>query len=193
MFVLDIANSTSSSSTFNYEYWGFVVGIIGAVLAAFAIWITIRIFYKTQNIEREQQKNAEGLYVLKTKDYLRKIQNHFDQIFKTLENHDLTNDNDREIITQELNLYFRKYHGEMIKLLQNSERSLELWVNLEHTIRDKFDKVISDFDWLTSKFFPLNVEDDKTRITIWTTEYDAFLEKKYYIDAVLKKELKAEN
>ena len=79
----------------------------------------------------------------------------------------------------------------MIKLLEESKKSLELWVNLDRHIRDKFDKVISDFDWLTTKFFPLNVEDDELRTTIWTTEYKAFLEKKYAIDSILEKELKA--
>lgn len=166
--------------------------IIGALLGALAIYITIRIYRKTRNIEKEQRKNAEGLYVIKTQDYLRKIQNHFDQIFKTVENHDRNNEEDKQLITQELNLYFRKYHGEMIKLFQSSERSLELWVSLDHVVRDKFDKIVSEFDWLTSKFFPLTVTDDGTRIRIWTTEYDAFLEKKYYIDSILEKELKAE-
>ena len=175
-----------------FEEIGIWASILGAIFGVVAIYITIRIWKKTRKIEIEQQKNAEGLYVIKTKDYLQKIQYHFDQIFKTLENRNLNNDDDKQIITQELNLYYRKYHGEMVKLLQSSERSLELWVNLDHIVRDKFDKVISDFDWLTTKFFPLNVTDDETRISIWTTEYNAFLEKKYYVDKVLAKELKAE-
>jgi len=193
MFVLATADSTLTQLDFNYEYWGFLVGVIATILSAVAIYITIRIFNKTRKIEIEQQKNAEGLYVIKTRDYLRKIQNHFDQIFKTLENHDIHNEEDKEIVNQELNLYFRKYHGEMTKLLQSSERSLELWTSLDHAVRDQFDKIIVDFDWLTSKFFPLNVTDEEIRMNIWITEYESFLEKKYSVDKILSKELKAES
>ncbi|WP_157926610.1 hypothetical protein [Candidatus Nitrosotalea okcheonensis] len=167
--------------------------IFGIILGIIAIALTIVIYRRTGNIQKKQLENAEGLYVVKTQDYLRKIQNHFDQIFKTIEKRKLDNDEDKQLITQELNLYFRKYHGDMIKLLQNSERSLELWVNLDHVVRDKFDKVISNFDWLITTFFPLNVDNDDMRTTIWTTEYNMFLEKKYDIDSILKKELKAEN
>lgn len=169
----------------DWGFWGLASALVG-------IFISVLIYKRTGTIQKEQRKNAEGLYVKKTKEYLKKIQEHFDQIFKTIENHDLNNEEDKELVTQELNLYFRKYHGEMVKLVENSGRSLELWVNLDHAIRDKFDKVIADFNWLTSKFFPLNGGDEQTRIRIWTSEYNAFLEKKYSIDSILEKELKAE-
>ena len=87
----------------NYGLWGLVLGGI-------AIFISILIYKKTQGIEKKQVENAEGLYVVKTQDNLRKIQNHFDQIFQIVEKHDLNDEEDKQLVTQELNLYFRKYH-----------------------------------------------------------------------------------
>lgn len=166
--------------------------VIGAILGGFAIWITIRIYRKTRRIEEQQRKNAEGLYVTKTQEYLKKIQDHFDKIFKIIENVDLIKEEDKKLATEELNLYFWKNHGEMSKLYENSARSLELWVSLDQGVRDKFDKVISSFDWLITKFFPLQITDEDMRTKIWTTEHKTFLEKKYNVDQILDEELKTE-
>jgi len=163
--------------------------LIGIPIGAIAIFITLKIFKKTQKIESEQRKNAEGLYVSKTKEYLQQIHNYFNDIFGIIENHNKENYSD--LITTELNLYFRKHHGEMSKLLQRSEKSLELWTSLERAKRDKFDKILKEFDWFTTKFFPLEVIDDEMRAKIWKTEYDQFLQKKYFIDNVIKEEIEA--
>ena len=109
-----------------------------------------------------------------------------------MENHDLENEHEKDLVTSELNLHYRKHHGEMIKLLHRSEQDLALWISLEHSKRDKFDRIISNFDWFTSKFFPLHVTDDEMKTKIWTTEYKIFLEKKYETDDILKEELKSE-
>lgn len=168
-----------------FSILSFVVGVGAVILAVF-------IFKKTRKIEERQRKNAEGLYVDKTKADLKNIQNHFDEIFRIVENHNIEDENKIELVTSELNLYYRKHHGEMIKLQQRSERDLELWISLEHAKRDKFDKVISNFDWLANKFFPLSVKDEEMRIKIWTSEHKTFLEKKYQIDDILTEEQKTE-
>ena len=176
----------------NLEQTSAWASIIGAIIGGVAVIIAILIYRKTRSIETQQRKNAEGLYVEKTIENLKKIQNYFDNVFRIVENHDLENENERDLVTSELNLHYRKHHGEMIKLLRRSERDLELWISLEHSKRDKFDKVILNFDWFTSKFFPLNVTDDEMKTKIWTTEYKSVLEKKYETDDILKEELKSE-
>lgn len=169
---------------------GIWASIIGVPIGIGAIIIAIAIFKNTRRIETQQRKNAEGLYVDKTTDNLKKIQNYFDDIFRIVEAHNIENEDERDLASSELNLHYRKHHSDMTKLLQRSERDLELWISLEHVKRDKFDKIITNFDWLTSKFFPLTAIDDEMRTKIWTTEYKTFLGKKYTIDDILKEELK---
>ena len=166
--------------------------LIGVPLGLGAIILAIKIFKKTIHIETEQKKNAEGLYVSKTKEYLQTIHNYVDNIFGIIENHNREDEAEANLITTELNLYFRKYHGEMTQLLQKSERSLELWTSLDRSKRDKYDKVLSYFEWFTSKFFPLSTKDEDMRTKIWKTEYKKFLEMKYFIDGIIKNEIGTE-
>lgn len=167
---------------------GIWASILGVPIGIAAIAISYFIYKKTQKIEIQQKNNAEGLYVDKTKDGLTKIQTHFDYIFKIIEDHNIEDENDRDLTTSELNLYYARNHGEMVKLLSSSKKSLELWASLVQTKRTKFDKILDHFDWLTHKFFPLTRDDDM-RTKIWTTEYQTFLVKKYEIDDILKQEL----
>lgn len=172
----------------NLDVIGSWASIIGVLIAIAAVIIAIFIFKKTRKIETRQRENAEGLYVEKTNEDLNKIQYHYDEVFRIVENHEIEDENEKELATTELNLHYRKYHGEMTKLQQRSERDLELWISLEHAKRNKFDKIIANFDWLTNKFFPLNVTDEEMRIKIWTAQYKTFLEKKYEIDDILKEQ-----
>ncbi len=171
---------------------GALASIIGAIVSVIAIGIAILIYRRTGKIQKKQRENEEGLYVAKTKENLTKIQNYFDAIFKIVEEYSDEKNEDKQLATSGLNLYYQKNHAEMMKLSESSVHSLELWVSLDQSKKQKFDKVIEDFNWLTNKFFPLNV-DDEMREKIWTTEYQTFLTKKYSVDDVLRDELSAES
>jgi hypothetical protein len=181
MFVLAV---TVPNITIDWGLLGFVAAIVGII-------ISILIYIRTGKIQRKQRENEEGFYVTKTKENLKKIQNYFDEIFKIVEEYGNEKNEDKKLATSGLNLYYQKNHAEMVKLLMGSERSLELWISLEPSKKTKFDKVIEDFNWLTNKFFPLNVNDEM-REKIWTTEYQTFLTKKYSVDDTLRGELSAE-
>lgn len=166
-------------------------GFLGLIVAVIGIIISVLIYIRTGKIHKKQIKNEEGLYVAKTTDNLKKIQNHFDNIFKIVEEYGNEAIEDKQLTTSELNLYYQKNHSEMTKLLENSLRSLDLWKSLEQPKKEKFDKVIENFEWLTNKFFPLTANDEM-REKIWTAEYKTFLIKKYSIDDVLREELRKE-
>ena len=170
----------------NIALWASVIGV---PIGIGAIAISIKIFRKTQHIEEEQRKNAEGLYVSKTKEYLKTINDYVDDVFGIIENHNKEDDEESSLITTELNLYFRKHHGEMIQLMEKSERSLELWTSLDRPKRDEYDKILVYFNWLTSKFFPLTTKGDNMRTKIWKAEYKQFLQMKYFIDRIIKNEV----
>lgn len=166
-------------------------GFLGLLVAIIGIIISVLIYKRTGKIQKKQLENEEGLYVVKTKESLKKIQNHFDEIFKIVEEYGNDRIEDKQLATSGLNLYYQKNHSEMIKLLESSLRSLDLWKSLEQPKKEKFDRVIEDFEWLTNKFFPLTANDEM-REKIWTNEYKTFLAKKYSVDDILKQELKTE-
>ena|SRR5437660_138073 len=174
-----------------FDEVGTWASIIGAVLGAFAILIAVLIYKRTGKIQKKQRENEEGLYVAKTKENLKKIQNYFDDIFKIVEEYGNEKVADKQLATSGLNLYYQKNHSEMMELLQSSKRSLELWISLEQSKKQKFDTVIEDFEWLTNNFFPLNANDEM-REKIWTAEYGTYLTKKYSVDDTLREELSAE-
>ena len=172
------------------EYVAIWVSIISVIIGLFAIGISIKIFNKTQLIETEQRKNAEGLYVSKTIEYLKEINNYIDSVFWIIENHNKEDDEESDLITAELDLYFRKHHTEMIQVLAKSERSLELWTSLDVSKRDKYNKILLDFNWFAFKFFPLTVKEDYMRTKIWKEEHAKFLRIKYFVDSVIIDETK---
>lgn len=174
--------------------------VIAIPLSAVAIAISIKIFRKTQHIESEQLKNAEGLYVEKTEGGLKQIQEYYNGIFQIIDNEgnydqvalrqkieDETgfSGEEWESITTNLNQYYKRHHNDMINLLQKIQRSLELWTNLKKSTRDNYDKILTDFEWTTRKFFPIDTKTEQMLTKIWTTEYEKFLEQKYFIDQIL--------
>ena len=166
-------------------------GFLGLVVAIIGIIISILIYIRTGKIQKKQIKNEEGLYVVKTTESLIKIQNHFDMVFKIVEEYSNDDIENKQLATSGLNLYYQRNHSEMLQLLENCKHSLDMWKSLEQSKKERFDRIIEDFEWLTSKFFPLTT-DDEMREKIWTTEYKIFLTKKYSVDDILKQELSAE-
>lgn len=172
------------------EWVAILVSIISIIIGLIAIAIAIKISKKTRLIEIEQRKNAEGLYVSKTKEYLEKINSYIDSVFWIIKNHNKEDDEESDLITTELNLYFRKYHTEMIQVLTKSERSLELWTSLDGSKRDEYDEILLNFNWFISKFFQLTVKEDDMKTKIWKAKHAEFLRIKYFIDSVRADETK---
>ena len=162
--------------------------------------MNLNYFKKTQHIEREQRKNAEGLYIEKTEDGLKQIQEYYNGIFQIIDNEGNYDQvalkqkledemgfswEEWEPITASLNQYYKRHHNGMINLLQKIQRSLELWTGLPKSTRDNYDKILTNFEWMTRKFFPMGTKTEQMLTKIWTTEYEKFLEQKYFIDEIL--------
>ncbi|AJZ76432.1 hypothetical protein [Candidatus Nitrosotenuis cloacae] len=160
-----------------------IFDIAGVAIGAFiAYW-----FVKS---DRQRRKREEEYYEMQTKSNTHEILKHFVEIDRISKNdlsdeeEDVSVDIDPAEVLTGLNQYYKRNNRKMEMLLENTKTSLARWGALNSNDRTKYNKIITDFEWLTKEYFsiykPLEIQ---TRM--WDTQRKDVTKKRYEIDTEL--------
>lgn len=169
---------------------GLFFTILGFVVGALAIILTVAIYRKVNSIRSKQVENAQGPYKLNSSKNMNEIHRYFKEIIRITKNTDLDGDELDESINHsnvnaELNSYYQAEKKKMEVLLEKSTRELGAWTDLDQSVRLTFAEIIEDFCWLVNDFFEIN-RDEEMQIRIWIENHEKLITEKYTIEQILK-------
>jgi hypothetical protein len=141
--------------------------------------------------ERQRRKREEEYYEMETKSNTHEILKHFVEIDRISKNdtsdeeQDITNDVDSAEVLLRLNRYYKQNYRKMEMLLENMKISLSRWFGLNSTNRVKYNKIITDFEWLTKEYFSIS-KPVEIQTRMWSDQRKDVTKKRYEIDSELE-------
>jgi len=135
------------------EDTGAITSIIGFVLGALAIWITVSIYYKVQNIEKQrrndQKDHFKKLIITNLNEVLRLY-----NIITILSSRKTYSDEELDEKTRELDQFFSKNKEVILNLIRDTKFYASM-LSVVDTPTIEMDKVVDKIKWLTEEYYIL--------------------------------------
>lgn len=173
-----------------------ILAIIGIIIGSISIYITIRIYYNVSNIKKKQIENSQKPYESNTNHNMSMIHEHFKNIARITQECEgsiniADDDNDVDVdlyvsMNSRLSTYYVSNMLKMKRLLEKSNRDLELWIDLDENKRMNYKKIIDNFDWMINEFYQTRDNNEEIQLRIWTKNHHELTQKRLLVDRILQ-------
>ena len=150
-----------------------IISIVGLIITTIALIITIYIKKDTAKMKKNQINNAQLPYQQRTYENINKINYFYRKILSLLSyqmNSDLILEEETHeeliVINTKLFHFFQKYKMEMNQLAKTTDLDLRSWVDVNKEGHIEFRKIITNYNWMTEKFF-LEDKREEDQIRNW--------------------------